>query len=65
VTEASNPRYYQLIKAFEAIRGVPMVLNTSFNVMGEPIVHTPADALKCFYGTGMDAVAMGDFLVVK
>ncbi len=65
VTEASNPRYYQLIKAFEAIRGVPMVLNTSFNVMGEPIVHTPADALRCFYGTGMDALAMGDFLIVK
>lgn len=65
VTREANPRYYQMIEAFAALRGVPMVLNTSFNVMGEPIVHSPADALRCFYGTGMDAVAMGDFLVVK
>ncbi|MBX3177695.1 MAG: carbamoyltransferase [Candidatus Hydrogenedentes bacterium] len=65
VTEAANPRFYRLIKAFEAIRGVPVVLNTSFNVMGEPIVHTPFDALKCFHGTGLDALAMGDYLVIK
>jgi len=65
VTQSANPRYYALIKAFEEIRGTPMVLNTSFNVMGEPIVHTPADAVKCFYSTGMDALAIGDYLVVK
>lgn len=65
VTESVNPRYYALIRAFEALKGTPMLLNTSFNVMGEPIVHTPADALRCFYGTGMDALAIGDFLVLK
>lgn len=65
VTEASNPRFYALIQTFEAYRGTPMVLNTSFNITGEPIVHTPYDALKCFYSTGMDALALGDFLVVK
>lgn len=65
VTQRANPRYYALIRAFEALRGTPMVLNTSFNVMGEPIVHSPFDALKCFYSTGMDALALGDCLVVK
>lgn len=65
VTEETNPRYYRLIEAFERLRGVPMVLNTSFNVMGEPIVNTPEDAVRCFYSTGMDALAIGDFVVVK
>lgn len=65
VTQTDNPEYYALIKAFETRTGTPMVLNTSFNIMGEPIVHSTADALKCFYGTGMDALAIGDFLIVK
>ncbi|GMU92771.1 MAG: carbamoyltransferase [Candidatus Hydrogenedentota bacterium] len=60
-----NPRFYALIEAFETRRGVPMVLNTSFNVMGEPIVHTPEDAVRCFYSTGIDALVMGDYLIVK
>lgn len=65
VTRDANPRYYALIEAFERRRGVPMVLNTSFNVMGEPIVHTPEDAVRCFYSTGMDALVMGGFVLVK
>jgi len=65
VTEAANPKYYALIKAFGELRGTPMLLNTSFNVMGEPIVHTPSDAIRCFYSTGMDALALGDYLIVK
>ena len=65
VTEAANPRYHALIKAFADITGTPMLLNTSFNVMGEPIVHKPADAIRCFYSTGMDVLAMGDYLIVK
>jgi len=65
VSEDVNPRYYRLIKAFERLRGVPMVLNTSFNVMGEPIVNSPADAVRCFYTTGMDALVMGNCVVVK
>jgi carbamoyltransferase len=42
-----------------------MVLNTSFNVMGEPMVNSPADAVRCFYSTGMDALVMGDYIIVK
>ena len=65
VTESANPLYHALIKAFADLRGTPMLLNTSFNVMGEPIVHSPADAIRCFYSTGMDALALGDYLIVK
>ena len=65
VTREADPKYYALIEAFERRRGVPMVLNTSFNVMGEPIVHTPADAARCFYSTGMDALVMGDYVLTK
>jgi len=65
VSRAAQPRYYRMIEAFERRRGVPMVLNTSFNVMGEPIVCTPADAVRCFYSTGMDALVMGDYVLEK
>lgn len=65
VAREANPLYYRLIEMFERRRGVPMVLNTSFNVMGEPIVNTPADAVRCFYSTGMDALALGDYVLVK
>lgn len=65
VSKDVNPRFYGVIKAFEAIKGVPMVVNTSFNVMGEPIVNTPADAVKCFYTTGIDALVIGNCVVVK
>ena len=65
VTKTANPRYHALIKAFADLRGTPMRLNTSFNVLGEPIVHSPADAIRCFYSTGMDALALGDYLIVK
>lgn len=59
------PDYHRLLTAFERRRGVPVLLNTSFNVMGEPVVHTPADALRCFFSTGMDALALGPYLVTK
>ena len=65
VAQDDNPRYYRLIKAFEKLRGAPMVLNTSFNIMGEPIVNTPADAVRCFYSTGIDALAIGDYILRK
>jgi carbamoyltransferase len=65
VSRDAHPRYYGLIEAFEKRRGVPMVLNTSFNVMGEPIVNTPVDAARCFYSTGLDALVMGDYVIVK
>lgn len=65
VSRETNPRYYRLIEEFEKLRGVPIVLNTSFNVMGEPIVNTPADAVRCFYSTGLDALVLGDYVVIK
>ena len=60
-----NPQFWALIDAFHRRTGVPGVLNTSFNVKGEPIVCNPTDALRCFYGTGMDALAIGSFLLEK
>ncbi|RME40263.1 MAG: hypothetical protein D6788_03700 [Planctomycetota bacterium] len=63
VTERHNGRYYRLIKRFGELTGVPVVINTSFNVRGEPIVCTPQDAYHTFVHTGIDALVMGDFLV--
>ena len=65
VTEARNGVFYRLLKAFEAKTGCPVVVNTSFNVRGEPIVHSPADALRVFRRTHMDALALGPFVVTK
>lgn len=65
VSKSVYPRYYRLIEEFERLRGVPMIVNTSFNVMGEPIVNSPADAVRCFYSTGMDALAIGDYVIEK
>ncbi|MCC6750539.1 MAG: hypothetical protein IT371_22940 [Deltaproteobacteria bacterium] len=60
-----NPRYHALIEAFYRRTGVPIVLNTSFNVMGRPIVHTVEDALGAFFTTGIDALLVEDLLVQK
>jgi carbamoyltransferase len=65
VDKEVNPRYWELIHEFEKISGVPVVINTSFNVRGEPIVCSPEDAIKCFLGTGIDYLALGNFLVSK
>jgi carbamoyltransferase len=65
VSKTLQPRYHALLREFERLRGVPIVLNTSFNVMGEPIVNSPADAIRCFLGTGIDALVIGDHVVVK
>ncbi|MEW6236059.1 MAG: carbamoyltransferase [Candidatus Omnitrophota bacterium] len=65
VTKDYNEKYYNLIKAFEKRTGVPVVLNTSFNIMGEPIVNTPAEALRCFFSTGIDVLALGDYWLEK
>ena len=62
VSAASNPAYYRLIKEFEALTGVPIVLNTSFNE-NEPIVDTPAQALDCFLRTAMDAIVLGSVVI--
>jgi carbamoyltransferase len=60
-----NPLYYRLIDEFGKITGVPVILNTSFNLRGEAIVHTPTDALRTFFSSGMDALVIGSFLVEK
>ncbi|HJZ63834.1 MAG TPA: carbamoyltransferase C-terminal domain-containing protein [Candidatus Acidoferrum sp.] len=60
-----NPLYYRLIDEFGKITGVPVVMNTSFNLRGEAIVHTPTDAIRTFFSSGMDALIMGNFLVEK
>lgn len=65
VNRNSNPLYYEVIQEFEKLTGVPIVLNTSFNIMGEPIVRTPAEAIRCFYGTGIDVLVIGPFLLTK
>lgn len=61
----ANPRFYRMIKQFKRLTGLPLVLNTSFNIKGEPIVCTPEDALRCFFSTGLDHLAIGSFLVSK
>jgi carbamoyltransferase len=62
VMKHTNPRYHQLIRSFEVLSGVPMVLNTSFNE-NEPVVCQPAEALDCFLRTKMDLLVMGNWMV--
>tara|TARA_B100000787_G_scaffold138549_1_gene107427 strand:- start:825 stop:2663 length:1839 start_codon:yes stop_codon:yes gene_type:complete len=61
----TNPRYHALISKFKDKTGCPIVVNTSFNVRGEPIVCTPTDAFKCFMGTDLDLLAIGNYLLLK
>jgi carbamoyltransferase len=65
VSQEANPRYWQLIKEFAALTGVPVIMNTSFNLRGEPIVCSPKDAVRTFYSSGLDFLVMGDFIVAK
>jgi len=60
-----NPRYHALVEAFHRETGVPLVLNTSFNIMGKPIVHSAEDAIVMLHTTGLDAVIVGDYLLEK
>jgi carbamoyltransferase len=60
-----NALYYRLIDEFGKITGVPVIMNTSFNLRGEAIVHTPTDAIRTFFSSGMDALVIGNFLVEK
>src|SRR5712672_2452695 len=60
-----NPLYWRLLDEFEKSKGVPVIMNTSFNLRGEAIVHTPTDAVRTFFSSGMDALVIGRFLVDK
>lgn len=63
VTRAANPRYFDLISAFEAVTGVPLLLNTSLNVNNEPLVETPDDALRFFHSVGVDMAVIGGRMI--
>jgi carbamoyltransferase len=65
VDEQRNPRYHRLLQAFEQKTGCPVMINTSFNVRGEPIVCTPEDAYRCFLATNMDVLALENFVLEK
>ncbi len=65
VTSATNPRYYRLIKNFASITGIPALLNTSFNDAEQPLVLSPKEAIKTYFGTGLDLLAIGDFILEK
>jgi carbamoyltransferase len=65
VDERRNPLFYRLLKAFHQLTGCPVLVNTSFNVRGEPIVCTPQDAYRCFRATDMDALVLGNFVLEK
>ncbi len=65
VHKETNPRYHALISRFKELTNCPVVVNTSFNVRGEPIVCSPTDAFKCFMGTELDVLAIGNYLLMK
>lgn len=65
VTLKSNPRYYRLLKTFKERTGCPVLLNTSFNIMGEPIVCSPEDAVTTFNKSGLDYLVIGNYIVKK
>ena len=65
VSRELNPRYYDVIKKLGDKTGVPVVLNTSFNIQGEPVVESPKDAIRCFFSTGLDALLIGNYYLIK
>ena len=65
VHKETNPKYYSLIEKFYSLTGCPVLVNTSFNVRGEPIVCQPDEAFQCFMGTDLDVLAVENFLLFK
>ena len=65
VHDETNPKFHSLLKKFKIETGCPILVNTSFNVRGEPIVCTPQDAFRCFMGTGIEALAIGNCFLRK
>jgi carbamoyltransferase len=60
-----NPLYHRLLTQFGELTGVPVLLNTSFNIQGEPIVESPLDAIRCFFSTGLEYLVLGNYLISK
>jgi carbamoyltransferase len=65
VHKETNPRYHALLSEFGALTGCPVLVNTSFNVRGEPIVGSPADAFRCFMGTDIEMLMCGNAVLMK
>jgi len=65
VDSVTNEKFYRLLKAYEKITGIPVLINTSFNLRGEPIVTTCNNALNTFYKSGLDALAVNNYLIWK
>ena len=65
VSPQTNDKLYKLLLAFQQKSGVPILINTSFNNRGEPIVETPEDAIKCFISTGIDCLVIDHFVITK
>jgi carbamoyltransferase len=65
INRAQHPLYHDLLTAFQARTGVPVLVNTSFNTRGEPVVCTPRDAVECFWTAPLDALVIGPFLLEK
>ena len=65
VTKSSNDKLYNILDEFEKITNCPILINTSFNIRGEPIVATPYDALKCFFNTNIDYLIIENYLISK
>ena len=65
VSAATNPRFHRLLSQFKALTGCPVLVNTSFNVRGEPIVCTPEDAFRCFMGNELDVLVVGNCVLRK
>ena len=61
----TNPRFHRLLLEFEKKTGCPVLVNTSFNVRGEPIVESPADAFRCFMGTEIEVLVVGNYFLRK
>ena len=65
VNQTANPRYYALLTHFHQLTGIPLVLNTSFNLSGEPIVESPSDAIRTFFSSGLDSLILGSYVLNK
>ena len=65
VHKQTNPKFYNLLSKFKELTGCPVIVNTSFNVRGEPIVNTPNDAFNCFMGTELDKLVIGNCILEK
>ena len=65
VHHETNPRYHALLSEFKRLTGCPVIVNTSFNVRGEPIVCSPTDAFRCFMGTEIEGLAIGNAYLLK